>query len=109
VLWARHGPRAKTDLTLALVRAMKRYTGMHGSRFILVDWDQKSFGHDKQCYDLGFSPSEFDMIDTRHGTPPGWRSWLLPGDKHPSPPAHAYVADLLARDLAQGPEQSPTR
>ena len=106
VLWTRHGPRAEPDLTLALVRAMKRYTEAHGSRFILVYWDQKSFGDEKQCDDLRFSPSEFDMIDTRHGTPPGWRSWILPGDKHPSPPAHAYVADLLARELERVPERS---
>ena len=109
VLWTRHGPRAKPDLTLALVRAMKRYTEAHGSRFILVYWDQESYGDEKQCADLRLSPSEFDMIDTRHGTPPGWRSWLLPGDKHPSPPAHAYLADLLARDLEQGAGQAPTR
>jgi hypothetical protein len=97
VAWFRKGPPPTLALTRALVLAMKEYAESRGARYYLVDWAQGASFAPQSC----FADLPVRLIDTRLQQPPGWDTWLVPGDGHPDRRAHAHVAGLLATRLAQ--------
>ena len=44
-----------------------------------------------------------DVLDLTVDPPPGWETWVIPGDYHPTPKAHERAARLIAARLETDP------
>ncbi len=97
ILRIRWGPRFGPGLTRALIKEMRDFTESNGAKFIGVEWEQGNSLSSEHLADP-FSP-DMDVIRTGANPPPGWPTWFVPGDVHPGPRAHRYVAGLLAKEL----------
>jgi hypothetical protein len=93
VFEARRGPPPSIDLTRAIIKEMKDFSEANGARFIVVDWD----GEDDFPWGL-----DLDLIRVRGNPPAGLDDWIIPGETHPDPRAHRYVADLIATEVLRG-------
>ncbi len=91
---AHRGPPPTAALTRALILEMKRESERHGARFVTVDWEIR--GTPALCRNDPLADLDVDLIRPARDAPPGWATWFIPGDYHPSPESHAYVADRVA-------------
>jgi hypothetical protein len=114
VIWSRWGPKPSVDLTRALVQEMKNYVESNGAIFIVVHWYQRDHWKWNPPSTLGpgelpFHGMNLNLIDTTSHPPPGWNTWLIPGDEHPDARAHAYVAQLVSERIEHllGQQSSP--
>lgn len=107
-LWAclqifnqRWGPKPSVRLTRALVEEMKVYVESRGAKFVVIDWDQWSSRVGKPVWKEGEFPwgLDVDVIRPAANGPPGWSTWIIPGDGHPDPRQHLYVSQLVANEL----------
>jgi hypothetical protein len=101
VLKARWGPLDSFRLTRALVKEMKRFTESNGAKFVLVNW-YKGSDYERGEYSAGmpWGPDlEQNIVRVGKNPVPGWSDWVIPGDYHPDPRQHRYVAGLLAQKL----------
>jgi hypothetical protein len=106
VVWSRWGPKRGVRLTRALVEEMRDYTECNGANFILINWYERDYHRWNPPPSLPPGETPFrglnlNGIDTAVHPPPGWSTWLIPGDEHPDARAHAYVAGLVAQELKQ--------
>jgi hypothetical protein len=100
MLWLHQGPRLSPELSIAIVREMQRFVESRGARFILVHWDQWDEG--RRTWDADTSPFRgvvHPLIETTRDAPPGWETWVIPGDDHPDERAHRRVASLLDKEF----------
>lgn len=107
-LWAcleifkqRWGPRPTTLLTRTLIKEMKTYVESRSAKFVVIDWNQWSSRPSKAPWREGEFPwgLDVDVIRPAASAPPGWSSWIIPGDGHPDPRAHLFVSQLVASEL----------
>lgn len=111
--WVQYGPAPSLALTHALVAEMRREAEARGARFFILEWD--AAGEESYWRDDGGSLFETTGIPTLRadaGAPPDFVTWVIPGDWHPTPRAHAHVAAVLVdalRDLVppRGASASP--
>ena len=86
------GPEPTFELTDALIQEMKRHVESNGATFLTVHWRSTS-------EEPLMRNREVELIDTVEHAPPEWDEWRIPGDGHPTPRAHAFVARLIAERL----------
>lgn len=85
-------PRPGPRLTRALINDMREYVEANGAKFILVDW------FPDQDFPWGLN---LDVVRVSANSPPGWDSWVIPGDGHPDARAHHYASELMAKEIAK--------
>ena len=93
------GPRPSLELTKSLILAMKDRVESLGAEFIVVDWDQD--WSNPEYGDLILDSIDLNLIDTGDNPPNGWKSWVIPGDKHPTKAANSHVAALILSKLKE--------
>jgi hypothetical protein len=90
VFSAHWGPKPSFRLTRALVKEMRDFVESNGAKFVMVNW---------------YRDDEFpgvpgvDVVGVGDNPPAEWPTWIIPGDGHPDPRAHAYAAGLLGEEL----------
>ena len=98
--WARYGSPPSLDLTSALVAQLRREAEARGARFLLLEWNAAgelaSWRPDGGSL---FDASGVTTIRADAGAPPDFGTWVIPGDGHPTPRAHAHVASVLVDAL----------
>jgi hypothetical protein len=98
--FANLGPGPSIPLTRALIRAIDDTAESHGAPFLAVNFDQGDPSTARE--DVVFEGLDgFPVVDMRTDAPPDWSSWVIPGDEHPSPRAHARAADRIVSALAE--------
>jgi len=94
------GPGPSIPLTRALIRAIDHTAMSHGARFVAVNFAQGHPNADRG--DRVFAGLDgFPVVDMRDNAPPDWSTWVLQGDEHPAPRAHARAADKIVAALAE--------
>ena len=96
VAWTRWGPRPDRRLTTALIGELKRYCDRRGVRLLVVYW---SFAPPVSGHLDIFRGTGAEVLDLTAEAPPGWGTWVIPGDYHPTPRAHDRAARLIAERL----------
>jgi hypothetical protein len=99
--WTRWGPKPKLDLTMALIEEMREVSQNHGADFLLVylSWEEDPILSEQVR--AAFSKMGLNWIDLGPAPPPELTSWRIPGDSHPTPAAHRYIAERIAQELAR--------
>jgi hypothetical protein len=107
VAWARWGPRPDPALTTALLRSLKEFCAERGVTLLVVNWTwtQDRPAGDPRASDRAvdlrvLSDAGVNVLDLSNDAPPEWRTWRIPGDGHPTPPAHERAARLIAERLS---------
>ena len=99
VLWTHYGPEPQLALTRALVQALDAEAKAAGARLVVVNWHTGDTPPElcgpRPLDDLGV-----EVLSPALDPPEGWSSWVIPGDYHPTPEGHAYVADMVARSIS---------
>lgn len=90
VFSAHWGPKPGFRLTRALIKEMRDYVESNGAKFVVVNW----YKDDEFPWRL-----DLDVVRVGDNPPAEWPTWIIPGDGHPDPRAHAYAAGLLAEEL----------
>ena len=98
--WLQKGPPPRPELTLALLLRMQAVTESHGGRFIVMLWRQRQVPVGTP-YRNPLRSLSLSFVDTGVDAPRDWAGWVIPGDGHPDPRAHARAAELLRTKLAE--------
>ncbi len=94
------GPAPSIPLTRALIRAIDDAASRRGARFLAVHFHQARPSSARG--DLVFDGLDgFPIVDTRTDAPADWPKWIIPGDDHPTPRAHARVATMITAALSR--------
>ncbi len=97
--WTRWGPKPDLDLTLALIDEMRSVSEANGAQFLLVYWSWEEDAVLGQQVREAFSAMDLSWIDLGPVPPTELTPWRIPGDSHPAPAAHRYVAERIAQEL----------
>jgi len=98
IRWESQGPLPSLALTRALVRELQRETETRGGAFVAIHWQMEP--PEPYCGDQPLGGLGLRLVDTAVDPPPGWESWVIPGDGHPDARAHAHVARRLIELLS---------
>lgn len=99
-------PPEPEDLTLALIREMKRYCEERGAAFLVVDWKISEDDYDIRETDL---KNDINLVNVLENAPPYWSKMIVPDYNqqqsygHPNSIAHDHVARLLASRIKNMP------
>ncbi len=104
LLWDQWGPRPGAELTLSLIKEMKRLVESRGATLIVVDWDWDRPASGSEI--SGLAQANVNLVDTRMDAPPGWIKWWNNGwniidDSHPNARANGRVANLVYEKMKQ--------
>jgi hypothetical protein len=100
VAWTHYGPEPDLALTRALVQALDAEAKAAGARFLVLNWHTGTTAPEL----CGARPLEglgVEVLTPFLAPPEGWSSWVIPGDYHPTPEGHAYVAAQVAEALSR--------
>lgn len=107
LFWFQNGPAPRSEVTRALVGRMRDEVEARGASFLVVNWVQDIQYPETTGPTIpwaGPPPLDLprlDVLDTGIDAPPGWDSWVIPGDFHPDAGAHARVAGLVRERFAR--------
>ncbi len=100
VALCQRGPLPSLALTHALVAEMRVAVEARGAALVVNEWDQwqeaRQWSRDGRSL---FEGTGLAVVRPDVDAPPGWETWMIPGDGHPDARAHARVAELLAEEL----------